>query len=83
MGVCVPPRAKSKEECSFDYYFDHPGNNLDSTQANFIAPRSVSDGKGVKGLYLASPCKVSSCRPNHLGLHDMNGNVRQFVRRFI
>ena len=69
--------ALSKEECSFNFYFAQPTNDLDSTRANFngIFP----DGNGAQGPFLERTCKVGSYpQPNRLGLHDMHGNVMQW-----
>jgi formylglycine-generating enzyme required for sulfatase activity len=68
--------ATSEEECSYDFYFDKPTNDLSSTQANFNG--DIPFGKAAKGPYLGRTTKVGSYAPNKLGLYDMNGNVRQW-----
>jgi formylglycine-generating enzyme required for sulfatase activity len=65
----------TKEECSFDFYFDKPTNDLSSKQANFQG--GFPAGKGEKSPDLGRPTKVGSYAPNKLGLYDMNGNVYQ------
>jgi formylglycine-generating enzyme required for sulfatase activity len=60
--------ATSEEECSYDFYFARPTNDLSSDQANFNG--NTPFGKAPKGKYLGRTSRVGAYPPNKLGLKE-------------
>jgi formylglycine-generating enzyme required for sulfatase activity len=65
--------AVSREECSFDFYFDDLLTNEPSyDRVNFT---DYGERSREKWDSLGRTSKVGSYRPNRLGIYDMHGNV--------
>jgi uncharacterized protein (TIGR02996 family) len=69
--------ARTKAECSFDFYLDRPTNDLSSTQANFDG--NCPAGSAAQGPNLKRTTKVGSYPPNRLGFYDLHGNVWEWM----
>ena len=55
----------------------HTGSTISPSQANYDG--NYTYGSGRKGRYIKKTVKVGSYPPNRFELHDVHGNVREWV----